>query len=137
MAVPASHKLASQTEVTPADLDGEPMIERIDCCLGHSVRDAFAAAGIKLEIRHRAASEEQLQHMVLAGFGAAIAPSTVVLAGGLVGVPLVGELRRDVILAAAAGRRFPVAVDTFVKMARAKDWSRETETVKGGVGLSG
>ncbi|HVU20088.1 MAG TPA: LysR family transcriptional regulator [Rhizomicrobium sp.] len=125
--VPKDHRFASAKSVTLKDLDGEPMVERIDCCMHAGFSELCAGAGVKPEIKHRAASEEQLQRMVLAGFGCGISPPTIALADGLVGIPFVGGgLEREVVLATVAGRRFSVAADAFVKIARARDWSPRT-----------
>ena len=111
------------------DFDGEVLIERVDCCLIPYFRSLCQAADIKPDIRHHATSEEQLQQMVLAGFGCAIVPKTLGLANGLVDVPLNGNvLERNVVLATVAGRRFSLAADAFVKVARARDWSLPTTT---------
>ncbi|MEI9887108.1 MAG: LysR family transcriptional regulator [Rhizomicrobium sp.] len=124
--VPADHKLAKLDCVTLDQLDGEAMIERIDCCLHLGFSEACRALNVRPEIRHRAASEEQLQQMVLAGFGCGISPPTIALADGLVGVPFVGGgAEREVVLATVVGRRFSVAADAFVKVARARNWSEK------------
>ncbi|HEX2590772.1 MAG TPA: LysR family transcriptional regulator [Rhizomicrobium sp.] len=126
--VPEGHRFAQQASVTLADLDGEPMIERVDCCLSPGFNEACQAAGVRTEFRHRATSEDQLQRMVLAGFGAGVSPPTIPLLPGLVAVPIEGKaLEREVVLATVAGRRFSVAADAFVKVARARDWSKAPE----------
>jgi DNA-binding transcriptional LysR family regulator len=100
------------------------MIERIDCCMIPTFRALCEVAGVMPDVRHRATSEAQLQQMVLAGFGTGTAPRTLPVTEGLVSVPLEGNvLERDVILATVAGRRFSLAADAFVKVARARDWS--------------
>jgi DNA-binding transcriptional LysR family regulator len=125
--VPQDHKFAQQKAVALAELDGEPLIERIDCCLHDGFQEACRAANVKPMVRHRAASEDQLQRMVLAGFGFGICPPTIALADGLVGIPFVGDgVERDVVLATVTGRRFSVAADAFVKVARARDWSQKS-----------
>lgn len=122
--VPKDHRFAKLKSLSLAQLDGEQIIERIDCCLHDGFVEACRLANVKLEVRHRAASEDQLQRMVLAGFGCGVCPPTIALAEGLVGIPFVGDgLERDVVLATVAGRRFSVAADAFVKVARARDWS--------------
>lgn len=118
------HRFAEMNSMTIKDLDGEPMIERIDCCMIPTFRALCETAGVMPDVRHRATSEAQLQQMVLAGFGTGTAPRTLPVIEGLVSVPLEGNvLERDVILATVAGRRFSLAADAFVKVARARDWS--------------
>jgi DNA-binding transcriptional LysR family regulator len=122
--VPKSHRFAGAGAVAIKDLDGEAIIERIDCCMIPTFRALCESAGVTPDIRHRATSEEQLQKMVLAGFGCGIIPRTLAVMEGLVAVPLEGNaLERDVVLATVPGRRFSVAADAFMKVARARDWS--------------
>jgi DNA-binding transcriptional LysR family regulator len=124
--VPSGHRFADRPAIGLADLDGEPMIQRIGCCLHDTFQQACHDMNIRPDIRHRAASEEQLQRMVLAGFGCGLSAPVNALADGLVGVPFTGEgFERQVVLATVAGRRFSVAADAFVKVARARDWSRK------------
>jgi len=123
--VPKEHRFAKQDAVTLADLDNEPMVERIDCCLSPGFQEACQTAGVRPEFRHRATSEDQLQRMVLAGFGVGVSPPTIPLLDGLVGVKLDGNaLEREVVLATVPGRRFSAAADAFVKVARSRDWSK-------------
>ncbi len=125
--VPRAHRFADKKSVSLKDLDGEPMVERIDCCLHPSFLAACQAANVKPDVRHRASGEDQLQRMVLSGFGVGISPPTIALTEGLVRVPMEGEgFERQVVLATVPGRRFSVAADAFVKVARARDWSQET-----------
>jgi DNA-binding transcriptional LysR family regulator len=125
--VPEGHRFSKKKSLTIKDLDGEALIERIDCCMVPTFRVLCEAAGVTPDVRHRATSEAQLQQMVLAGFGLAMVPRTLAIADGLAGVPLEGNvLERDVVLAAVAGRRFSLAADAFVKVARARDWSGAT-----------
>ena len=119
------HRFANFESIPLSELNGEPMIERIDCCMHPSLVELCRVANAKPEFRHRATSEEQLQQMVLAGFGCGVSPHTIALAEGLVGVPLEhSALEREVVLAAVAGRRFSVAADAFIKLARARDWTQ-------------
>lgn len=125
--VAKDHAFAKQKTVELAQLDGEAIIERVDCCLLPGFLEACASANVKPDFRHRATSEEQLQRMVLGGFGCGVSSPTIPLLDGIVGVPLSGKgVEREVVLATVAGRRFSVAVDAFVKVARARDWSQAT-----------
>ena len=125
LVVPTDHPFAALNGVSLAQLDGVTMIERIDCCLHQYFRNACASFDVMPDIRHRAASEEQLQRMVLAGFGIGISPPTIDLLDGLVSVAFAGSsIEREIVLATIAGRRFSMAADAFVKIARARDWSK-------------
>ncbi len=124
LVVPKSHPFAARESISLKELDGEALVERIDCCLHDGLWEACHAAGIKPEVKHRAAGEDQFQRMVLAGFGLGISPPTITLLDGLAFVPIDGDgLKREVMLATVAGRRFSVAADAFVKVARARNWA--------------
>ncbi len=122
--VSKDHRFAKKKAVAIHELEGEPIIERTGCCLTPAFRALCEAAGVMPDVRHRAATEEHLQHLVLAGFGCGIVPRTLPVAAGLVSVPLEGNtLEREVVVATVAGRRFSLAADAFVKVVRARDWS--------------
>jgi len=121
--VPTGHRFAQLDAVPIAELAKETIVERIDCSSAPVFRAICESAGVEAKFGHRATSEEQLQQLVLAGFGCAIVPCTIPLVQGLIGVPFDGgPLERSVMLATVAGRRFSVAADAFVRVARAKDW---------------
>ena len=122
--VPERHPFAAEDSIALASLAGVSLIERIECCLLPKFREACAARNITPEFRHRAASEEQLQQMILAGFGLGICSPNLKLIAGLASLPFANEdMNRDIVLATVAGRRFAPATDAFVKIARARDWS--------------
>lgn len=121
--VPKDHKFANLVQIGFGDLDDVALVTRTDCCLKDMVLKACAAAGSTPHIRHTAASETQLQELVLSGFGLGIHPRSVPLQEGLVALEFEGQtVERDVVLAAVAGRRFSLATDAFVKIARATSW---------------
>ena len=117
------HRFAKMRSVQISELDNEPMVARADCCLDPVFEEACKTAGIKPNVRHCAAGEDQIQHMVHAGFGCSVFSPTTELIDGLVGIPIVGGgIERQVVLGTVAGRRFSPAADAFVKIARARDW---------------
>jgi len=122
--VPEGHRLAKREAVTIGELKGEQMVDRVDCAVMVAFRALCASTDIEIESRHKATSEDQLQRLVLAGFGCGISPKTIPLQPGLVGVPIHEQpLERSVMLAAVTGRRFSAATDAFIKVARSRDWS--------------
>ena len=122
--LPEHHPLAAAESVALSQLDGVSLIERIECCLHPKFHAACAAKNVTPDIRHRAASDEQLQQMILAGFGFGICSPNLKLIDGLAAVSFADEdVDRDVVLATVAGRRFSPATDAFVKIARARSWS--------------
>ena len=122
--MPAAHALAGAETVRLADLDNADFIERTQCAACERLRELCTAAGVRLNFRHRATSEEQLQNLVQAGFGLGLVPQSVALRAGLVAKPIDGaEIQRAVALGTVTGRRFSAASDAFVKLARSRDWS--------------
>ncbi len=125
--VRTDHRFAKMDSVPLSEFDNEPMVTRIDCVLQPGFQEACIAANIRPVVRHCAAGEDQIQRMVLAGFGCSVCPPTIELAAGLVAIPIDGSgIERDVVLGTVAGRRFSIAADAFVKIARARDWSRSS-----------
>ncbi|MBI1213288.1 MAG: LysR family transcriptional regulator [Alphaproteobacteria bacterium] len=122
--MPATHELAALSPVPLTSLDGRDFVERAQCGSSERLREIASEIGITLNFRHRATSEEQLQNLVQAGFGLGLVPQTITLQQGLIARQIDGaELQRSVGLGAVAGRRFSVASDAFVKLARTRDWS--------------
>ena len=90
----------------------------------------FALAGTRQQPRHRCASEDQLRQMVAAGLGIALSAEHGVAAAGIVARPLADPAaRRDIVLAAVAGRQHGPALAAFLKLMRARDW-RDVEVSK-------
>src|SRR5205823_4496058 len=119
---PETHRFAKLDAVPIGELNGEKIVDRIDCAVMAAFRALCAAAGIEPESRHKATSEDQLQRLVLAGFGCGISPRTIPLQRGLAGVPIKEQpLERSVMLGAVTGRRFSAATDAFIKVARSRD----------------
>ncbi len=124
LAVPAQHALASLPEVPPEALDGEVWIDRADCPLSRAFMDHCTGSGIQLSVRHRATSDDQVQHLVAAGFGCSILSSHTLPVTGVVTRQIQGfDERQQVVLMAVAGRPFNKVSEVFVRLARARDWS--------------
>ena len=121
---PAAHELARLDVVPLARLENADFVERAQCPAYDQLRELCGAAGVPLNFRHRATSEEQLQNLVRAGFGLGLVPQSIALQPGLVARPIEGaDIQRAVGLGSVAGRRFSPASDAFVKLARSRDWS--------------
>ena len=132
--MPEQHALASLPEVPPEALDGEVWIDRADSPLSRAFMDHCAGHGISLSVRHRATSDDQVQHLVAAGFGCSILSSHTLPVPGVATRHIQGfDERQQVVLVAVAGRPFNKVSEVFVRLARARDWSG----VQGGDGLAG
>jgi DNA-binding transcriptional LysR family regulator len=124
LVVPADHEFATLDAVPLQKLDNLEFVERVQCAACDRLREIGVAAGITLSFPHRATSEDQMQNLVLSGFGLGLVPKSVALQPGLVAKPIDGaDIQRVVGLGTVAGRRFSPASDAFVKLARSRDWS--------------
>ena len=122
--MPATHELARGETVALTALDNADFVERRQCQACDRLREFGAAVGITLNFPHKATSEEQLQNLVLAGFGFGLVPQSIVLQPGLVARQIDGaDIQRVVGLGTVTGRKFSPASDAFVKLARSRDWS--------------
>lgn len=122
--MPTSHELAKSETVSLADLQNVAFIELVQCKACNTMRDLGTASGKPITFRHRATNEDQLQNLVLAGYGFGLVPQSVQLRAGLVAKKLSNtDINRAVGLGAVSGRRFSPASDAFVKLARSRDWS--------------
>ena len=123
--IPPGHALAAASAVPLAALDGGAVV-----CQGASCRMAVLLAQAAREHealpaqRHWADTAERVADLVRAGLGVAFSTEWAVLPDGLDRRPLAGQAAHDVVLAAVAGRPVVRAADAFIKLARAREWSR-------------
>jgi DNA-binding transcriptional LysR family regulator len=121
-----THRLAAKPTLMLQDLDGEEIIERIKCDGCQRLRQICSAAGVMPRFRHRVDSDEQLQNLILAGFGIGFATLSPAFADGIVARTIERvQIERAVSLATVAGRQFSAATDAFVRLARMRDWGAE------------
>ena len=124
LALPEGHPMAALPEVAVEALDRETWIDRPYCRAAQSFLSFCEDRGVQLEIRHAAATDDQVQHLVSAGFGCALLPAFHPLMGGVAVRPVQGfDVCRTAYLVAMAGRPFTPISDIFVRLARARDWS--------------
>jgi DNA-binding transcriptional LysR family regulator len=122
--MPAGHALAGRETVSLSDLASIDFIELVQCQACTTLRDLGSASGDPINFRHRATNEDQMQNLVLAGFGFGLVPQSIQLRAGLVARKLGNaDISRAVGLGTVPGRRFSPASDAFVKLARSRDWS--------------
>lgn len=126
LVVPATDRLAQMRQVTLADLSGAEMIDQLDCPDVERFREFCSTAEANLRFRHRVHGIDQLQRLVLAGFGYGLLPAHTPLLDGLVGLDLAeGEDTRHVAIAVVAGRPFTTATEACLRLARSRDWLGE------------
>jgi len=111
--MPAGHALAVLDPVPASTLATLPLIGRHD--------ELDILIGPCSARRHRASDEASVQALVALGLGCAVAGARTALAPGLIARPL--DLpAHPIVLATIAGRPYGVAVDGFVRLARARSW---------------
>jgi DNA-binding transcriptional LysR family regulator len=126
LAFAAEHALASHEAVTLAALNGEALLGRRGCKATPRLQELCAAAQAALQLRHLSDSEEQLQHLALAGLGIVLVPEHLPILPKLVTRPLAEPvLQRAIVLAVVSGRRFSPALDAFVRLTRTRDFAHE------------
>jgi DNA-binding transcriptional LysR family regulator len=122
MIVRSAHPFAGRDSLTLAEVEQEPWID----CGGDGfarARRAADAAGLSLNVRHRATDSRQLLRLILAGLGCAYMPKPRD-DDRLASLHLIDVAdTRGIVLAAIGGRKRSVAADAFVRAARARDWA--------------
>jgi DNA-binding transcriptional LysR family regulator len=121
--VSPSHPFAQLDVVPIAALAQTVWVAREECA-GHAALEQMSVdAGSKLKVAHRGRQEDHLQHMAAAGLGALLVPRHVPCLASVVSRPIEGDpIGRSVALAVVAGRRYPPALNAFIRIARQHDW---------------
>ena len=120
-----AHKLAGLDKVTIADLEGVEMIQLTNCPIADRIRQVCLSAGVTPKFTTRAANCEHVLSLIREGIGIATLPASIAAASDLLSKPIEGlNIERAITLGTVAGRRFSPASDAFVKLARARDWSK-------------
>jgi DNA-binding transcriptional LysR family regulator len=122
--MPKTHRLASKENITIGDLEGETIVERLQCPACEQLKRLCADSKVTIQFTHSASSDDQIQSIVKAGLGIALQPRSIALQPGIVAKTISDtDFARIVSLGAVAGRRFSPASDVFVKLARTRDWN--------------
>jgi DNA-binding transcriptional LysR family regulator len=125
------HPMASHTVIPLQDLHDVVFLERIGCELADRFKQACFADHPGPKVVHRSDQERHLQQMVSAGFGAILAPEHAPRLPSLTAIPIEGDpVRREVQLLAVAGRQYSPALDAFIKVARARDWTSALDKLR-------
>lgn len=121
----STHPLAHLDVAPISALRDAIILERVGCDVASMIEALCFAKDHGPRLRHRSAQEGHLQQMVAAGFGIMFAPEHSPLLSSLSAIPIEGDpVRRSIHLLVMAGRPYSPALDAFVKIARARDWSR-------------
>ena len=121
VAVSAEHPFARRNSINMADLDGEPLIERIHCELWRANPKMYEEAGINAQIVYWAGNEEWVISLVRVGLGISIMPEWQDLTD-IIYVPIAdAELNRIIGLKWRSQQESEV-VDWFRVFATSHDW---------------
>jgi DNA-binding transcriptional LysR family regulator len=128
---PEDHPLTELEEIPTAALATESLLAREPASdFEQALERLFTTAGIAPKPRHRCSGEDQVRQMVAAGLGIALSAEHGTTGAGIVVRPLADPAaRRNIVLAAVAGRQHSLALAAFLKLMRARDW-RDQKTVK-------
>jgi DNA-binding transcriptional LysR family regulator len=125
--VAPGHPFARFDSIPVAALEQAVWLEREEGeAYGLLKRMCFDGGG-KPKVVHRGRQEDHLQHMAAAGMGALLVPGHVPHLSSLLSRPIEGDpVGRSVELVVVAGRRYPPALDAFVRIVRRHDWQGVT-----------
>jgi len=82
--LPPTHRLASQSDLTLADLQGEPYIDRLACEMRGLVQHVCSTRGVDFYPAYRTDREEWIESLVARGVGFALMPEFSIVQGGTV-----------------------------------------------------
>ncbi len=124
VAFPPGHRFEKKNVVRLRDMDNEPYLARLNCEYTDTIAGLLAKSKVSLDIRYASEREDWVQSMILSGMGSTFLPEHMSLHPDLP-MRLIAEppITRRIELVTVAGRRFSPAVEAFVRMAEAHDWS--------------
>jgi DNA-binding transcriptional LysR family regulator len=126
----SSHQFANRPAVTLSDLRETTILERVGCDAAQRLQRACFPMGTP-PMGHASEHDLHLQHMAAAGFGIILSPEHMPHLPSLKALPIEGDpVWRQVRLLAVQGRRYPPALDAFVKVSRLRNWSVEATPVR-------
>ncbi len=123
---PTGHRLAGLKAIPVEALAEEPIVSRLDPAseFEQALSRLGAAKGVTMRIRHRCSGEDQIDPLVAAGLGIALAAEHRRPAPGVVARPLDDpSADREIVVAAVAGRQHGPSLAAFLTLMRARDWS--------------
>lgn len=124
IAFPAGHRLEQQNRVAVTDVVGETYLRRINCEYRDYLAERLAEHGLAVRVGFQSEREDWIQIMVAAGFGVCFLPEYSSTIPGVRTQPVSDpEVVREVSLASMSGRRFSLAVRTFIRAVQAHDWA--------------
>jgi DNA-binding transcriptional LysR family regulator len=128
MVVSAGHPLAGRNDLT---LDVElvrqqRVLVQSDSDMSEQDLAGLAAAGLRIDAAHEVETVQDLEALVVANLGLAIAPASALRGGQLRHIPVAAvDLRRTVAIYSVAGRQRSAEMGALLNLLRGTDWSRE------------
>jgi DNA-binding transcriptional LysR family regulator len=127
----SSHQFANRPAVSVSDLRETTILERVGCDVARRLQRACFPMEEAPPMGHASEHDIHLQQMAAAGFGIILSPEHMPHLPSLKALPIEGDpVWRQVRLLAVQGRRYPPALDAFVKVSRLRDWSVEAIPVR-------
>jgi len=131
LVLPREHVMARKSVIPLHDLHELIFLERVGCDVASRFVQACLVDHQGPKLVHSSDQEKHLQQMASAGFGAILAPEHAPRLPSLAAIPIEGDpVRCEVQLLAVAGRRYSPALDAFIKIARARDWTGVLDTIR-------
>lgn len=119
------HALAALDTISVKDFDNVDMIVLTNCPIADRFQQLCMDAGATPKCQKRVANCDQVVSLVLEGLGVSILPPSMIDDDRVVAKRIEGvTLDRAITLGTVAGRKFSPASDAFIKLARARDWSK-------------
>jgi LysR family hydrogen peroxide-inducible transcriptional activator len=123
IAVGRSHRLAGQSAIKVADLNGESYVERINCEFGVFGDEVFHQQGVEGDTVFSSDRDDWVLAMTAIGLGYAFMPKHLVTHPDVVAIPVVEpEFWREVSLVTVRGRPHSPAVGALVQTAMKTRW---------------
>lgn len=118
------HRLAALEAIPVSELGGEVILGRRGCAGVRTLCEQCTEAGASVAVRHVAETEQQLQHLAAMALGLALVPQHLDVLPSLVTRPLADAAsQRSIALTVVGGRRYSPALDAFIRLSRARDFT--------------
>lgn len=123
--LPRDCDLAALEDLDAGALADRELVGRLDEA-GRALEDGH---GLAAAVRHRGATEEHVHALIRAGMGIGLSTARRLAPNDIVRRAIRPPRALEVVVAAVAGRPMSGAADAFLRLARARDWTREAARV--------
>jgi DNA-binding transcriptional LysR family regulator len=122
IAVRPAHRLARRDVVRVSDLSGEPYLRRTHCEYDAVTRETFARHGVNGPTVYQSDRDDWILAMAAAGLGYGLMPAFSADYPGVVALPLVEQIARDIVLVTVRGRPDSAGVAALVREVMRMRW---------------